>query len=120
MKIAFSTAGEDLDAAVDSRFGRCARFLIYDTEADTSELIDNVQNLNAVQGAGVQAAQNVARTGAKAVVTGHCGPKAFRVLGQAGIEIYTAENMTIRQALDKILAGELKPAEAADVEGHWV
>ena len=81
MKIAITTSGNDLNAPLDSRFGRAPKFLIYDLEAKTFEIIDNEQNLNAAQGAGIQSAQNIARLGAKALVTGHCGPKAFRVLG---------------------------------------
>jgi predicted Fe-Mo cluster-binding NifX family protein len=88
MKIAFTTSGTDLNAPLDSRFGRAPKFLIYDVETSAFEVVDNQQNLNAAQGAGIQSAETVARLGAKAVVTGHCGPKAFRVLAAAGIRIY--------------------------------
>ena len=33
MKIAFSTSGNYLNAPLDTRFGRAAKFLIYDDEA---------------------------------------------------------------------------------------
>ncbi|NLC71368.1 MAG: dinitrogenase iron-molybdenum cofactor biosynthesis protein, partial [Desulfuromonadaceae bacterium] len=35
MKIAFTTSGENLDAPVDSRFGRAARFLLFDLDKKT-------------------------------------------------------------------------------------
>ena len=120
MKIAFTSSGNDLDAPLDSRFGRAAAFLIYDTDKDKLEVIDNEQNLNAAQGAGIQAAQTVANSGAECVVTGHCGPKAFHVLTTAGIKIYNTDLATVREALTAYLAGELKSADSADVEGHWV
>ncbi len=120
MKIALTTAGTSLEDALDSRFGRAPTFLIYDDQADTFELVDNQQNLNAAQGAGIQAAQNVARTGATAVITGHCGPKAFRVLTTAGIAIYNTTAETMREALQAFQTGDLKAAGSADVEGHWV
>jgi predicted Fe-Mo cluster-binding NifX family protein len=88
MKIVFTTSGNTLQAPLDSRFGRAPKFLVYDLEGNTVEVIDNRQNLDAVQGAGIQSAEAVARLGAKALVTGHCGPKAFRVLSAAGIKIY--------------------------------
>ena len=119
MKVAFSTCGETLDAPLDSRFGRAARFLIYDLEGGAFELVDNTPNLNAAQGAGIQAAQTVARAGAGALVTGHCGPKAFRVLAAAGIEVYNSDAETVAEALDRYRSGKLVRAEAADVEGHW-
>lgn len=119
MKIAFSTSGHDLNAPVDTRFGRALKFLICDPETNEYSVIDNTQNLNAAQGAGIQSAETVARSGAKALVTGHCGPKAFRVLSAAGIKVYTVEGLTVAEALDRFRAGTLVEAVSADVEGHW-
>lgn len=119
MRVAFTTSGQTLDDALDGRFGRAPRFLIFDTETRSSTLLDNTQNFHAAQGAGVQAAEHVAKAGVDAVVTGHCGPKAFRVLSAAGISVYTTDISTIAAALKALEAGELPKAEAADVEGHW-
>jgi len=120
MKIAFSTSGETLDAPLDPRFGRAARFLIYDLDSDSFEFVDNQQSLNSAQGAGIQSAGTVARQGVKALVSGHCGPKAFRVLKAAGIGIFTCNAATVREALEAYRAGTLAEAISADVEGHWV
>jgi predicted Fe-Mo cluster-binding NifX family protein len=119
MKIAFPTSGADLNAPLDPRFGRAARFLVYDTEFDSFALIDNAPNLNAPQGAGIQSAQQVASSGAQALVVSHCGPKAYRVLASAGVKIYTAVAGTVGEALALYRAGKLKEALTADVEGHW-
>lgn len=120
MKIAFTTSGADMDAPLDARFGRAAKFLVYDLDTDTSELLDNQQNLNAAQGAGIQSAQTVVGSGATALVTGHCGPKAFRVLSAAEVKVYTAEAVPLSEALRMYREGTLSPLESADVEGHWV
>ncbi len=119
MKIAFSTSGTDLNAPMEARFGRAARFLVYDTETATFKLVDNSQNLNAAQGAGIQSAQNVAAAGVQALVSGHCGPKAFRVLAAAGIKVYASEAPTVAAALELYREGKLKESAGADVEGHW-
>jgi len=119
MKIAFTTSGDSLHAPIDIRFGRAPKILVYDLESGAIEVAENTQNLNAPQGAGIQAAQNVATTGARHLVTGHCGPNAFKVLSAAGITIYTTDAPTISEALDRFRAGTLTPANAADVEGHW-
>jgi len=119
MKIVFTTSGDDLEAPLDSRFGRAPKFLVYDLDNSTFEVIDNRQNLNAAQGAGIQSAEAVARLGANALVTGHCGPKAFRVLVAAGIKIYNTDAPTVATALDLYRAGKLAEAKSADVEGHW-
>ncbi|NCB09994.1 MAG: hypothetical protein EOM73_17795, partial [Bacteroidia bacterium] len=44
------------------------------------EVIGNDQNLNSVNGAGIQSAQNVVNLKVNAVITGNCGPKAFMIL----------------------------------------
>ncbi|NLH17184.1 MAG: dinitrogenase iron-molybdenum cofactor biosynthesis protein [Phycisphaerae bacterium] len=120
MKIAFTTSGNDLDAPLDSRFGRAPKFLIYDLDSDTFEVVDNRQNLNAAQGAGIQSAQSVAGSGATAIVIGHCGPKAFRVLSAAGIKVFNTDAATVADALDQYRSGKLTQSGAADVEGHWI
>ncbi len=120
MKIAFSTSGDQLKSPLDSRFGRAPKFLVYDLEAETFAVIDNQQNLNAAQGAGIQSATTVAQSGAQALVTGHCGPKAFQVLKAAGVKVYNCDASTVTEALQRFLSGKLAEAEASDVEGHWV
>jgi len=119
LKIVFSTSGETLSSPLDSRFGRAPKFLVYDLDSESFEVIDNQQNLNAMQGAGIQSAETVARLGAKSLVTGHCGPKAFRVLLAAGVKVYTAESLTVAEALERFREGKLIETLAADVEGHW-
>lgn len=120
MKIAITTSGNDLSAPLDSRFGRAPKFLVYDLDAKTFDIIDNKQNLNAAQGAGIQSAQNIARLGAGAVITGHCGPKAFRVLAAAKIKIYGTAAATVSEAIEQYREGKLSESTSADVEEHWV
>jgi len=117
VKVAFTTFGNDLQAPLESRFGRAPDFLIYDLETDTFEVIDNRQNLDAAHGAGIQSAETVARSGAGALVTGYCGPKAFRVLAAAGIKIYYTVALSVAEALDLYRTGKLIAAESADAEG---
>ena len=118
MKIAFTTSGNDLTAPLDSRFGRAPKYIIYDLESGAFEAVDNEKNLNAAQGAGIQAAESVVRLGAGVVVTGHCGPKAFRVLSAAGVKVYNTDAPTVAEALERFRAGKLVAAQSADVEGH--
>jgi predicted Fe-Mo cluster-binding NifX family protein len=119
MKLLITAQGPDLDSEVDPRFGRASNFLVLDTDTDDLRVVDNSQNLNAAQGAGVQAAQNVAGLGVSAVLTGHCGPKAFQVLQAAGIRIHLGAAGTVREALRKFRAGEYAVAGGPDVDMHW-
>jgi wyosine [tRNA(Phe)-imidazoG37] synthetase (radical SAM superfamily) len=51
------------DSAVDLRLGRARFFRVVDTETGQQTTVDNAEGVNAVQGAGVQAAQVLARLG---------------------------------------------------------
>ena len=119
MKVAVTTTGVDLDAALDPRFGRASRLIVYDTEGGRFEVLENHKNLQAAQGAGVQTAASVSRSGAGCLVTGHLGPRAFRVLNAAGIQVYLTDAPTVAEALRRLRCGELTPALSADVDGHW-
>lgn len=116
-RIAFSTLGRDFAAPIDPRFGRAARFLIYDLGHNSIQLIDNQQGRNDVQGAGIPAAEIVVQAGADTLVTGHCGPKAFNVLNAAGVAIYSCDPMTVEDALNGLLSGSLTAASSSDIEG---
>jgi predicted Fe-Mo cluster-binding NifX family protein len=119
VKLAITAAGPELSSAVDQRFGRARYVLIVDTPERTVLAIDNLAGMNAAQGAGIQAAQSVIDSKASVLITGHCGPKAFRVLRTAGIHVYLAPGGTVDQAIGRFQTGELEPAPAADVDGHW-
>lgn len=120
MIVVVSASGETLESKVDPRFGRAAHFIVVNTETGLFEAHENSQNLNAAQGAGIQAAENVSRLGAEIVITGHCGPKAFKTLSAAGIQVITGAEGTVAEAIDAFISGALKATDAPNVEGHWV
>ena len=117
--IAFTTSGSSLGAELDPRFGRAQRFLLYNLEDQKISIIENDQSRHATQGAGIQAAEIIVRAGADTLVTGHCGPKAFRVLDAAGVTVYNCSAATVQDALSGLQNGTLQSARTADVEGHW-
>ena len=113
MKIVFTVAGKGLDAPMDPRFGRCAAFLVYDLDADTCT-VENNPHGQAAQGAGIQAAETVVRLGGQALVSGHCGPKAFQALRAAGVTLCTTTAATVSEALALCREGKLTEAAGAD------
>jgi predicted Fe-Mo cluster-binding NifX family protein len=116
MKIAFTTSGDTLDAKLESRFGRSPKLLVYDLDQNSLEVIDNHQSTHAAQGAGIQTAELIVRSGASSLVTGQCGPKAYRVLSEAGIEVYGSDAPTVALALKAFKAGTLKTIGSTDLE----
>jgi len=119
MIVAISSEGNDLNSNVDPRFGRAKYFVIYNTETDNYSVIDNKQNINASQGAGIQAAQNVANQNVAIVISGNLGPKAYDTLTSAGIKTVHWSNGTVKEAIELIKEDKLQFADGANVEGHW-
>lgn len=120
MKIAVTATAPDFDAPMDPRFGRAACFLVVDSETLAWKAVENTQNLNAAQGAGIQAGKTVVETGSTVLITGNCGPKAFRILTGAGVTIVTGARGSAREAIEQYKAGRLQKATDANVEGHWI
>jgi predicted Fe-Mo cluster-binding NifX family protein len=118
MKLAFPATGSDLDGLLDGRFGRAARFLIVDPESGAFEVVENGSNAEASQGAGIQSAQTVVASGAGALVSSHCGPKAFKVLQAAKIPVLQAPVASIVELLAKYKAGELAAMAGPDNAGR--
>jgi predicted Fe-Mo cluster-binding NifX family protein len=119
MKLAITSEGESLQSAMDPRFGRAKFFIVVDTETQTVEVVPNSVNLNAAQGAGIQAGKKIVELGVKSLITGHTGPKAFQTLQAGDVQIYTGATGTVAEAIEQFKAGKLKATLAADVEGHW-
>ncbi|OGP71614.1 MAG: dinitrogenase iron-molybdenum cofactor biosynthesis protein [Deltaproteobacteria bacterium RBG_13_58_19] len=119
MKIAISTNGPDLEAQVDPRFGRASYFLLVDPETLEFEVVPNLPNLQAAQGAGIQAAALVARHRPAAVLTGHCGPKAFHTLEAAGIPVIVGVEGSVREAVQNYHTEKFSPARGPNVTSHW-
>jgi len=120
MKLAISSQGDNLEASVDPRFGRASNFIMFDLETQDFEVIENKQNLNLPQGAGIQAGKTIVDNGADVLITGNCGPKAFNVLSTAGVKVYTGAKGTIKETINHFNDGKLQLADSPNVEGHWV
>ena len=118
MKIAISSIGENLDSDVDSRFGRCNTFIIVDTESMDFQAVSNGA-VGSAHGAGIGAAQGIAKLGVKAVLTGHVGPNAHMALSKAGIQMYVDASGTVGDAVEAFKRGDLKTVSSPTVQGHF-
>lgn len=120
MRIAITSQGLDLDSEVDPRFGRCSQFVVVETDAMTFDVVENKQVLDLPQGAGIQSAQNLIPSKPAALLTGNCGPKAFKTLEAAGISVVVGVKGGVRDAVRDYMEGKFTPSDEANVEGHWV
>jgi len=120
MKLAITAAGENLNSAVDRVFGRARYFVITDAEGGNVEVLENSQNVNAAQGAGIQAAQQIANKCIDVLLTGNVGPNAFRALDASSIKVFQFESdvLTVRDALTAWKEGRLQEVKAPTAKGH--
>jgi len=119
MKIAVTSLGNTLDSQVDPRFGRAAYVLIIDTETLEFEAFDNNDNKNAFKGAGTQAAAMVSEKGAEVLLTGFCGPNAYKTLEAADVKVANDQTGRIIDVVQKFKQGDIVFADSANKDGHW-
>jgi predicted Fe-Mo cluster-binding NifX family protein len=119
MILALTSTGNKLSSRFDQRFGRTRFIIFYNTEDSSFECKDNTVNLNAAQGAGIQAAQNVVENDAIILITGNLGPKAFKVLNMANLKVFSSKDLTVQDAIDSYMNNKLIELTNPNVEGHW-
>jgi predicted Fe-Mo cluster-binding NifX family protein len=107
MKIAFTAGEPQFEAELDPRFGRCAYFLIVDTETQDWKAMQNPA-IEAMGGAGPQAVEFLVDQDVKAVVSGNIGPNAYTALEAAGIRIFSSQVDQISTLFSKFLADQLE------------
>ena len=112
MKIIISATSNTIEQPFSPRFGRADYFILIDTETRAWEALANPA-ASARGGAGPQAVQFIAETGAEAVISGRYGPSAFAAIEAAGLKAYIAKSGTVSEVLDQFIAGELESTESA-------
>ena len=112
MKIALSTDAADLDGDLNPAFGRCRRFLIFDTATGHTESVAN-PGYGSAGGAGIQAARTLAARGIERIISGKIGPNARPLLEQAGVAIVENRSGPLRTVIADITANPYPPSAAA-------
>jgi len=118
MKVCITAGALGLDAPMDPRFGRCPFFVVVDLDSMSENSIPN-SNVTASSGAGIQAAQEIAKQGVSALITGNIGPNATQTLSAAKIDVYQhQEGGSVRDVVEKFQRGELTKISSASVPVH--
>lgn len=116
MKIAISSSGDNLQSAVDPRFGRCKNFIIIEI-SDMSLAVHQNSAQFVGHGAGTKAAQDLLKFGVSALISGNIGPNAFQVLSAANIRMYTSSG-TIENTVEAFKKGDLVEMTQPSNAGH--
>ncbi|MBU0487274.1 MAG: diguanylate cyclase [Bacteroidetes bacterium] len=86
MKVAITSTGNTLESNLDQRFGRCAYFVVYDTDTKAFEFIPN-PNIDAEQGAGPASVNLVASRDVQKIISGEFGMKVKPILDSLKIQM---------------------------------
>ena len=86
MKAVITSTGNLIESTIDHRFGRCAYFVIYDTESKAIEYIPN-PNKDAEEGAGPASVQLVASRNVNMIISGEFGLKIKPLLDSLKIQM---------------------------------
>jgi len=119
MLIAVTAKSNDPESEVDPRFGRAQCFHLIEKETGDLKVIENQENQDLMQGAGVQTAELIVSNNVEVVLTGHCGPRAFQTLKAAGIKIVTGVEGKVKNAVEKFKQDQYKTTDSPDVQSHW-
>jgi len=110
MRICVTSKGKSLDSVVDPSFGRCAYFVVVDSESGSVESLVN-EGVDAAGGAGIRAAEAIANLGAEVLLTGSVGPNAYSILSEVGIG-------TVADALNAYREGKLESIDSPNASAH--
>lgn len=91
MKVVITSTGNTLESTLDTRFGRCAYFFIYDIENKVMEFIPNT-NAAIDEGAGSASVQFVVSKNVKKIISGEFGLKIKSVLDSLRIQMIVLKN----------------------------
>lgn len=118
MIIAVASSGKWLESSVDFHAGRAECFVLYNTEDENFEVIDNWKCIECLHWAGVRAAQLLAEAGVEAVIVRHIGPNTFRKLTDFKIGVFYSEDVTVIRAIRLFREGRLEAATEPNCNGH--
>ncbi|MGQ9799291.1 MAG: NifB/NifX family molybdenum-iron cluster-binding protein, partial [Ignavibacterium sp.] len=103
MLLLIGSDGSKLESPIAKRFGHADYFILYNTETKSFEAFENVD-----EGHNHQKLQQFLDKGVEAFIVGNIGPHAFEVINTPKSKIYLARKMSVQEAIDKYLKGELK------------
>lgn len=99
MKTLITSQGNDLNAKIDERFGRCQYFAIYSPQNNETIFVENPYK-NQDHAAGVKVAEYVIENNISKIITGMLGPKAEMVLKGEDISYKSFKEKTIAEIIE--------------------
>ena len=112
-----------LNDVMSQRFGRCNSFTFVELQDNEIISVKTIQNqaMNAMGGAGIQAAETVGNNNANIVIAGFIGPNAANALNALKTKIYQApdKQVTIKELIELYKNNKLEQITSANVASHY-
>lgn len=106
MKIGIPVEGNSMKTNISQSFGRTDYFLIYNTDTEKADFLDN-SAANTQGGAGIKAAQRIVDAEVDILITPRCGENAADVLNMANIKIYKNIGNSIEENIQALKDNKL-------------
>lgn len=103
MLILLGSDGNNLESPIAKRFGHANYFLLYNTETKSFEAFENID-----AGHNHENLQQFLDKGVEVFIVGNIGPHAFDIINTSKSKVYLGRTMTVQEAINKFLKGELK------------
>jgi len=107
-----------LDSVISPHFGRAPYYAIVDFDGREVKFSIRPSPQLMHEAAGCDAATLIEVSGAEAAIVKGIGRKALMVLESMGIKVYYTEANSLREVIEEIKSGNLKPYIALDACGH--
>ncbi|OGU39333.1 MAG: hypothetical protein A2X61_00475 [Ignavibacteria bacterium GWB2_35_12] len=107
MKIFIPSSGDSIESPIDSRFGRCRYYIIYDIILDNYEIYRN-PFAGMENAAGSSLALTIINKKIESVILTNIGRKTFDILTEKNVKIYKAvPGSSVKDAITNCLMGNL-------------
>ncbi len=111
MRIAAAVEGKELSDTIAPHIGAASHILIMDTDSVSFQVKENRIDPSLAQGSGLQTCRNVIEFGAELLITGACGPRAYRKLEASGIRVVPGAGEAAGNMIRRVIDNEHSPSQ---------
>ena len=102
MLILIGSDGNNLESTIAKRFGHANYYILFNSESQHFRAFENND-----EGHNHENLRNFLDKGVEVFIVGNIGPYAFNIINTKVSKVYLARKMTSREAIEKVIKGEL-------------
>jgi predicted Fe-Mo cluster-binding NifX family protein len=102
---------QGLSSEISMHFGKSPFFTFLKMENNEIKNVETVESRGRHTGGAITPAEIILNHNADVLVCGNLGSKAVNMLKNSGLKVYSGASGTVKEAVEKYLAGELSTAD---------